>query len=90
VSTARSQTGEAVLRVRDTGIGMSAKELQAALESFQQTTAPANLASVGPSLGLRLSKSLAEANRAHFAIESAPNAGTLVEIVFPPSPSAGN
>ena len=89
VSTARSQTGEAVLRVRDTGIGMSAKELQAALESFQQTTASANLTSAGPSLGLRLTKALAEANRAHFAIESAPNAGTLVEIVFPPSPSAG-
>ena len=84
VSTARSQTGEAVLRVRDTGIGMSAKELQAALESFQQTTASANLTSAGPSLGLRLTRALAEANRAHFSIESAPNAGTLVEIVFPP------
>jgi signal transduction histidine kinase len=84
VSTARSQIGEAVLRVRDTGIGMSAKELQAALQSFQQTTASANLTSTGPSLGLRLSKALTEANRAQFAIESAPNAGTLVEIVFPP------
>jgi signal transduction histidine kinase len=89
VSTARSQTAEAVLRVRDTGIGMSAKELQAALESFQQTTVSANLTSAGPSLGLRLTKALAEANRAHFAIESAPNAGTLVEIVFPPRPSVG-
>src|SRR5580658_5506798 len=88
VSTARSQTGEAVLRVRDTGIGMSAKELQAALESFQQITASANLTSAGPSLGLRLTRALAEANRAHFSIESAPNAGTLVEIVFPPQPSA--
>jgi signal transduction histidine kinase/PAS domain-containing protein len=88
VSTARSQAGEAVLRVRDTGIGMSAKELQSALQSFQQTTGSANLTSAGPSLGLRLTKALTEANRAHFAIESAPNAGTLVEIVFPPQPSA--
>jgi signal transduction histidine kinase len=88
VSTARTQTGEAVLRVRDTGIGMSAKELQAAMESFQQTTASANLTSPGPSLGLRLTRALAEANHAQFAIESAPNAGTLVEIVFPPKPSA--
>jgi len=89
VSTARSQTGEAVLRVRDTGIGMSAKELQAALESFERTTASANLTSAGSSLGLRLTRALTEANRAHFSIESAPNAGTLVEIVFPPKPSAG-
>jgi signal transduction histidine kinase len=89
VSTARSQTGEAVLRVRDTGIGMSAKELEAALQSFQQTTAAANLTSAGSSLGLRLTKALTEANHAHFAVESAPDAGTLVEIVFPPSSSAG-
>ena len=89
VSTARSQTGEALLRVRDTGIGMSAKELQAALESFERTTASANLTSAGSSLGLRLTRALTEANRAHFSIESAPNAGTLVEIVFTPKPSAG-
>jgi signal transduction histidine kinase len=89
VSTARSQTGEAVLRVRDTGIGMSAKELEAALQSFQQTTAAANLTSAGSSLGLRLTRALTEANRAHFAVESAPDAGTLVEIVFPPGSSAG-
>jgi hypothetical protein len=38
---------------------------------------------------LRLTRALAEANRAHFAIESAPNAGTLVEIVFPPKAGAG-
>jgi signal transduction histidine kinase len=35
-----------------------------------------------------LTRALAEANHAQFAIESAPNAGTLVEIVFPPQPSA--
>ena len=28
---------------------------------------------------------LAEANRANFSIKSAPNAGTLIEIAFPPS-----
>jgi signal transduction histidine kinase len=32
-----------------------------------------------------LTKALAEANRANFSIKSAPNAGTLVEIAFPPS-----
>jgi hypothetical protein len=28
---------------------------------------------------------LAEANRANFSIKSAPNAGTLVEVAFPPN-----
>ena len=89
VSTARNQAGDAVLRVRDTGIGMSAKELQAALQTSEQTPAPANLNPAGSGLGLRLIRALAEANHARFSIESAPDAGTLVEIVFPPKPSAG-
>ena len=36
-------------------------------------------------LGLPLTKALAEANRASFSIKSAPNAGTLVEVAFPPT-----
>jgi len=32
-----------------------------------------------------LTKALAEANHAQFRIKSAPEAGTLVEIAFPPS-----
>jgi len=39
----------------------------------------------GTGLALPLTKALAEANRANFNIKSAPNAGTLVEIAFPPS-----
>src|SRR5205807_538368 len=36
VSTALTDRGEAVLRVRDTGAGMSEKEIEAALEPFRQ------------------------------------------------------
>jgi signal transduction histidine kinase len=39
----------------------------------------------GTGLGLPLTKALAEANRAHFSIKSAPNAGTLIEVAFPPT-----
>jgi PAS domain S-box-containing protein len=88
VSTAYSDSREAVLRVRDTGAGMSEKDIQAALEPFRDTVAPDtsdNLGSGGTGFGLPLTKAIAEANRAHFSISSAPNAGTLVEIAFPPS-----
>ena len=88
VSTASTERGETVLHVRDTGIGMSENELQAALHSLERTAPSADFSSVGSGLGLRLTKALTEANHAHFSIESAPNAGTLVEIVFPPKPSA--
>ena len=36
-------------------------------------------------LGLPLTKALAEANRATFSIKSAPSAGTLIEVAFPPN-----
>jgi PAS domain S-box-containing protein len=81
VSTARSAGDEVVLRVRDTGIGMSEKDIVTALEPFRQLTTAARTAGTG--LGLPLTKALVEANRATFSLRSAPNEGTLVEIAFP-------
>ena len=83
VSTACADSGETVLRVRDTGVGMSAKDVEAALEPFRQTATSGSWGSGGTGLGLPLTRALAEANGAHFNIKSAPNAGTLVEIAFP-------
>jgi signal transduction histidine kinase len=82
VSTALNDTGEVALRVRDTGIGMSERDLVIALEPFRQLPTSVRGAS-GTGLGLPLTKALAEANRARFHIKSAPKAGTLVEIAFP-------
>jgi PAS domain S-box-containing protein len=81
VSTAAGERG-AVLRVRDTGVGMSEKEIEAALEPFRQLATSTRWGSGGTGLGLPLTKALAEANGASFAIQSARNAGTLVEIAF--------
>jgi signal transduction histidine kinase len=72
-----------VLRVRDTGIGMSEKDIVTALEPFRQLATSTRIGSGGTGLGLPLSKALAEANRARFSIKSTPNAGTLVEVAFP-------
>jgi len=83
VSTALTERGEAVLRVRDTGIGMSEKEIETALEPFRQLATSTRWGSGGTGLGLPLTKALVEANRATFTIKSAVNAGTLVEITFP-------
>ena len=88
VSTAHADNGEVVLRVRDTGIGMSEKDIEIALEPFRQLATSARWGSSGTGLGLPLTKALAEANRARFSIKSAVNAGTLVEIAFPAEPGA--
>jgi signal transduction histidine kinase len=84
VSTARADDGEVILRVRDTGVGMSEKDLVTALEPFRQLATSPRGGSGGTGLGLPLTKALAEANRASFRIKSALEEGTLVEIAFPP------
>ncbi len=81
VSTALSDRGEAVIRVRDTGMGMS--EAERAREPSDRAAASGPEGAAAGGLGLPLTRALAEANRATFAIESAANAGTLVEITFP-------
>jgi PAS domain S-box-containing protein len=88
VSTAVNDSGEVVLRVRDTGAGMSEKEIAIALEPFRQLATSVRFGSGGTGLGLPLTKALAEANRATFSIKSAVNAGTLIEVAFPGTPLA--
>ncbi|WP_117190896.1 ATP-binding protein [Rhizobium terrae] len=82
VSTAYETNGSVVLRVRDTGIGMTRSELEMAMKPFRQVGA-ARKRGDGTGLGLPLTKAMVDANRAAFSISSAPNEGTLVEITFP-------
>ena len=81
VSTALTDAGAAVLRVRDNGVGMSEKEVEIALEPFRQIQTSRHTKGTG--LGLPLTKALVEANRAAFTIRSRKDEGTLVEVSFP-------
>ncbi|MDQ0347277.1 PAS domain-containing protein [Ancylobacter vacuolatus] len=83
LSTTLTEEGEVVLRVRDTGVGMSESDVVLAMEPFRQITTSARAGSGGTGLGLPLTKALAEANRAAFNIRSAVDVGTIVEIIFP-------
>jgi PAS domain S-box-containing protein len=80
VSTALSDFGEVVLRVRDTGLGLNDNEVAAAMEPFR-TQGPADR-SDSSGVSLSLTKALVEANRAQFQIKTAPHSGTLIEVVF--------
>ncbi|MEN3349570.1 MAG: hypothetical protein V7632_3205 [Bradyrhizobium sp.] len=80
VSTALSDFGEVMLRVRDTGQSMNDNEVAAALEPFR-APAPSDHAGSG-GVSLSLTKALVEANRAKFQIRTAGRSGTLIEVVF--------
>jgi PAS domain S-box-containing protein len=82
VSTALSDFGEVVLRVRDTGHGLNDNEIAAALEPFRNTQS-VDQASDGSAVNLSLTKALVEANRARFRIKTGERTGTLIEVVFP-------
>lgn len=83
VSCAYETSGSVILRIRDTGVGMTRGELEQAMKPFRQVTTGARKRGDGTGLGLPLTKAMVEANRAQFSITSAPNEGTLVEITFP-------
>ncbi|WP_022722471.1 PAS domain-containing protein [Rhodopseudomonas sp. B29] len=80
VSTAVSDFGEVVLRVRDTGHKLGDDEIAAALQPFRSAAPSDHTDESGVSLSL--TKALVEANRAQFHIKSAPQSGTLIEVVF--------
>ena len=84
VSTSYEPNGCVMLRIRDTGIGMSREELEQAMKPFKQApSGAARQRGEGTGLGLPLTKAMTEANRATFSVSSTPNEGTLVEISFP-------
>nr|WP_292527766.1 PAS domain-containing sensor histidine kinase [Methylocystis sp.] len=82
VSSALNDAGCVVIRVKDTGIGMSEEDVATALEPFRQVDTSRK--SSGTGLGLPLTKALIEANHASLTVKSSRNEGTLIEIAFAP------
>jgi len=84
VSTAMSDFGEVVLRVRDSGRAMNDNQVAAALEPFR-TRGVSDQDTDASAVSLSLTKALVEANLAQFHIKPGPHTGTLVEVVFSPT-----
>ena len=87
ISTALSDAGEVMLRVRDTGDTLNEDELAAAMQPFR-SAAPSDAASEASAVSLSLTRALVEANRGRFQIKTAPHSGTLIEVVFAPASKA--
>ncbi|UXN03968.1 ATP-binding protein [Bartonella sp. HY406] len=89
ISALRHENAGVLLRVRDSGIGMSENEMEEAMLPFHQISRPLQNDSIddnidrGTGLGLPLTKALADANNARFNLYSETGKGTVAEIVFP-------
>lgn len=77
------EAGDCVLSVQDTGIGMTAEEIETALEPFGQADAQLARKFEGTGLGLPLTKRLVELHGGRLDIVSAPSVGTTVSARFP-------
>lgn len=90
VSTALTDFGDVVLRVRDTGQGLNDNEMAAALAPFRAPVSPGDVTPGNSGVSLSLTKALVEANRAQFQIKSSPQSGTLIEVRFPMTAARAN
>ena len=75
--------GGAIIRVRDTGIGMNEEELKSALRPFWQADAGLDRTFEGAGLGLALVTELVSLMEGEFRLESEPGKGTVATVVLP-------
>ncbi len=76
--------GEFEIAVADTGIGMSAEQIEIALQPFRQLDNGLARQSQGTGLGLPLVKAFTELHGGRLRIRSVPREGTTVAVILPP------
>jgi two-component system, cell cycle sensor histidine kinase PleC len=83
ITLSSNAAGEAVLEVRDTGIGMSPADIRAAFMPFGQVNSMLSRKHAGTGLGLPLAKAMVELNHGRLDLRSMPGEGTTVTLTFP-------
>jgi len=83
VSASLNDQNEVSMQVKDTGAGISQKNLIIIFEPFAQTGETYTRTSDGTGLGLTLVKSLIELHGGRVALDSERNVGTTVTVTFP-------
>ncbi len=88
-ATLSAHGDEVRVEIADTGIGMSAEEIQIALTPFGQVDSRLERKYDGTGLGLPLAQSLTELHGGTLEVESDPGIGTVVRMRFPRAGAAG-
>ena len=85
LALSQAANGGAQIRIRDTGIGMDAEQLESARRPFWQAEAGLDRSFEGAGLGLALVSELATLLQGSFTLDSEPGKGTVATITLPPS-----
>jgi two-component system cell cycle sensor histidine kinase PleC len=85
---ARALEGDAVVRIADTGLGMSKEEITVALTPFAQVDASRSRWREGAGLGLPIAKALVQLHGGRLEIRSAKSLGTEVAVRLPGAAAA--
>ena len=87
ITTEVAQTGDGdlMIRVEDTGIGMTAEEVESCMTPFGRGTSALVRGRKGVGLGLSVVASIVSAHDSTIRIDSTPGEGTRVSIVIPKS-----
>jgi PAS domain S-box-containing protein len=83
VAVRHSDDGGIVFEVRDTGPGMTPREIETALEPFGQVDAGHSRRYEGTGLGLPLAQRLAELHGGELTVDSVKGVGTTVTVTLP-------
>jgi PAS domain S-box-containing protein len=85
IAVQQTQDGGVRFMVRDTGTGMTAAEIEIALELFGQVDAGLARRHEGTGLGLPLARKLAELHGGSLTVESEKGRGTTITVALPPT-----
>jgi two-component system cell cycle sensor histidine kinase PleC len=84
LSVVRSDAGELIFSITDTGIGMTEDEIQVALEPFGQVDNSLARSFEGTGLGLPLARRLTELHGGRLELASVKGQGTTARVILPP------
>jgi two-component system heavy metal sensor histidine kinase CusS len=83
MSAAGSPEGGAVIRVRDTGLGIEAEHLEKIFDRFYRVDRARSHFPRGVGLGLAIVKSIMDLHHGVVTVHSEPGKGTTVSLQFP-------
>ena len=83
LSVTQCPTGEVAFSVTDTGIGMTAAEIEIALEPFGQVDSTLSRSFEGSGLGLPLARRLMELHGGRLELTSVKGRGTTAMVLLP-------